>query len=97
LLYRKTLCTLYAHYLNTIYKRERKDNDMYGFGHGWGMGFGWLVPLLIIGIIFYLIKGNDNRKSKKNDAQEILDKRFASGGISKEEYEEKSRLLKENS
>ncbi len=70
---------------------------MYGFGHGWGMDFGWLVPLLIIGIIFYLIKRKDTAKSSKSDAQEILDKRFASGGISKEEYEEKSRLLKENS
>ncbi len=70
---------------------------MYGFGHGWGMGFGWLMPLLIIGIIFYLIKGKETAKSSKSNAQEILDKRFASGGISKEEYEEKSRLLKENS
>ena len=70
---------------------------MYGFGHGWGMVFGWLVPLLIVGVILYLLKGSDNKKSRNSDAQEILDKRFASGGISKEEYEEKSRLLKKNS
>jgi len=67
---------------------------MYGFGHGWGMGFGWLVPLLIIGVIFYLLQ--DKKRYKKNDAQDILDKRYASGGISKEEYEEKSRLLRKN-
>jgi len=67
---------------------------MYGFGHGWGMGFGWLVALLIIGIIFYLLQ--DKKRYKKNDAQDILDKRYASGGISKEEYEEKSRLLRKN-
>ena len=68
---------------------------MYGFGHGWGMGFGWLVPLLIIGILFYLFQ-NRNTSNSKSEAQEILDKRYASGGISKEEYEEKSRLLREN-
>jgi len=67
---------------------------MYGYGHGWGMGLGWLVPLLIIGIIFYLLQ--DKKRDKKSDAQEILDKRYANGGIDKEEYQEKSRLLKEH-
>ncbi|AKF25279.1 hypothetical protein YH65_07660 [Sulfurovum lithotrophicum] len=68
---------------------------MYGFGHGWGMGFGWLVPLLIIGILFYLFQDKTKNKSR-SEAQDILDKRYASGGISKEEYEEKSKLLREN-
>ncbi|BAF71758.1 SHOCT domain-containing protein [Sulfurovum sp. NBC37-1] len=68
---------------------------MYGFGHGWGMGFGWLVPLLIIGILFYLFQDKTKNKSR-SEAQGILDKRYASGGISKEEYEEKSKLLREN-
>jgi len=68
---------------------------MYGFGHGWGMGFGWLVPLLIIAILFYLFRDKTNKKNK-SEAQDILDKRYASGGISKEEYEEKSRFLREH-
>ena len=63
------------------------------FNHGWGMGFGWLIPLLILTVIFYLLQ--DKRK-ERSSAQDILDKRYASGGISKEEYEEKSRLLKEH-
>ncbi|MCF6244035.1 MAG: hypothetical protein L3J43_03245 [Sulfurovum sp.] len=62
------------------------------FNHGWGMGFGWLIPLLIIAVIFYALQNN---KKEKSSAQDILDKRYASGGISKEEYEEKSRLLRE--
>ncbi|HFQ62485.1 MAG TPA: SHOCT domain-containing protein [Epsilonproteobacteria bacterium] len=62
------------------------------FNHGWGMGFGWLIPLLIIAILFYVLQ--DKRK-EKSSAQDILDKRYASGGISKEEYEEKSKALKE--
>jgi len=61
------------------------------FNHGWGMGFGWLIPLLIIAILFYIVQ--DKRK-EKSSAQDILDKRYASGGISKEEYEEKSKALK---
>ena len=68
---------------------------MYGFGHGWGMGFGWLIPLLVIGILVYLFQ-NRSKSDGKSEAQEILDKRYASGGISKEEYEEKSRLLREH-
>jgi putative membrane protein len=64
------------------------------FTHGWGMGFGWLVPLLILAILFYFLQ---DKKKEKSSAQDILDKRYASGGIDKEEYEEKSRLLKEHS
>ena len=63
------------------------------FNHGWGMGFGWLIPLLILAIIFYLLQ---DKKKEKSSAQDILDKRYASGGISKEEYEEKSRLLEKH-
>ncbi|KYJ85942.1 SHOCT domain-containing protein [Sulfurovum riftiae] len=68
------------------------------FGHGWGMGFGWLIPLLIVGIVFYLFQNRktDGNASERSSAQDILDRRYASGGISKEEYEEKSRHLREN-
>ena len=60
--------------------------------HNWGMGFGWLTTLLLIGIIFYFLKG---KKKERSDAQGILDKRYANGGISKEEYQEKSKHLSE--
>ena len=62
------------------------------FNHGWGMGFGWLIPLFLIAIIFYLLQG---KKKEKSDAQEILDKRYANGGIDTKEYNEKSTQLKE--
>ena len=65
---------------------------MYGFGHGWGMVLGWLAPLMIIALIFYLFQDR-KATSKKSEAQDILNKRYANGGISKEEYEEKSRLI----
>lgn len=59
--------------------------------HGWGMGFGWLVPLFIIGLLFYFLQ---DKKETKSSAQDILDKRYASGGIDRQEYEEKSKDLK---
>jgi putative membrane protein len=63
------------------------------FNHGWGMGFGWLIPLLIIGIIYYLFKDN---KKERSSAQDILDKRYANGDIDKKEYDEKSKHLNEH-
>lgn len=61
------------------------------FLHGWGMGLGWLIALLIIGLLFYILQ---NKKETKSSAQDILDKRYASGGIDKQEYDEKSQHLK---
>ena len=60
--------------------------------HSWGMGLGWLIPLLIIGLLFYLFQNN---KKEKSSAQDILDRRYANGGIGEKEYHEKSRHLKE--
>jgi len=62
------------------------------FSHGWGMGFGWLIPLLILALIIYMIQGD---KKSSSSAQEILDRRFANGEIDEKEYKERSRLLKD--
>jgi putative membrane protein len=65
--------------------------------HGFGMGFGgWLIPLVIIGIFFYWLLKDNHKKPDRSAAQDILDKRYANGGIDKEEYEEKSKHLKEH-
>ena len=60
--------------------------------HGWGMGFGWLIPLLIIGLLFYLLQNNQKGSSS---AQDILDKRYANGEIDEAEYKKKSQDLQE--
>jgi len=62
------------------------------FSHGWGMGFGWLIPLLILALIIYMIQGD---KKSSSSAQEILDRRFANEEIDEKEYKERSRLLKD--
>ncbi len=62
-------------------------------GFGW-MGFGWIFWLTIIGIVVYLIVNKSNHKLDNNLNQSIeqtplniLKKRYASGDISKEEFE----------
>jgi len=68
--------------------------------NGWGGGFGGIFMILfwvliIVGII-YLVKivvGGTNTGEKKEDALEILKKRYARGEISREEFEEKKKDL----
>jgi len=63
---------------------------MNSFTHS--IGVGWLIPFFIIGLLFYFLQ---DKKEPKSSAQDILDKRYASGGIDKKEYEEKSKHLRE--
>lgn len=64
---------------------------------GWGMGFGWIIGLLVVGLIFWLIytavQNTNTRRNEIDSAKEILRKRFAKGEISKEEFEEMSHDL----
>ncbi|HVC29756.1 MAG TPA: SHOCT domain-containing protein [Steroidobacteraceae bacterium] len=75
--------------------------------YGWwpGFGFMWIFPLLfLIVVIVFLSRGgpgrfwrggwHDNRRDEKRESpREILDRRYASGEISKEQYEEMRRTL----
>jgi putative membrane protein len=68
---------------------------MYDVGHGWGMGFGmWLLPVLLVIVVIYFLKDNNQDKGKSSSAQDILDRRYANGEIETEEYKEKSNALK---
>lgn len=72
---------------------------MNGFeGHGFGMGWGWIIGLFIlIAVIWLLINAiNQNRGTNRRiekPAAEILKERYAKGEISKEEFESKMRDL----
>jgi putative membrane protein len=71
---------------------------MDGYGYGYGMmggGYGiiglifWILVLIgLVLLIKYLWKGSATRG---DSAIEILKKRYASGEISKEEFEEKKK------
>lgn len=72
----------------------------------WGHGFGfmWLFPLLFFVLFIFFMRGMFGRNSSgcgshggstkhPESAREILDKRFAKGEITKDEYEEMNRTL----
>ena len=64
------------------------------------MMFGWIIiPLLIILAVWYFNQGNvkwPGQPGQKNSSLETLKKRFARGEISREEYEEKRKVLEED-
>lgn len=76
-------------------------NMMGSWGCGSGIGiFGGLFMLvfwvLVIWLIVSLVRGGFGRENsgKSDSALDILKERYARGEISKEEFEEKSQLLK---
>ncbi|MBI4453894.1 SHOCT domain-containing protein [Candidatus Woesearchaeota archaeon] len=71
----------------------------FGIGNYGMMGFGFLFMLLFFGLIIWLIvtlvNANQSSKKESEDSLTILKKRYASGEISKKQYEEmKKELLK---
>jgi putative membrane protein len=72
-------------------------------GYGW-MGFGWIVMILfwvlVIGGVIALVRWFGMRDRGSGDTSwrtplEILQERYARGGIEREEYEQKRRDLEQ--
>lgn len=69
---------------------------MEGFGHG--MGWGWIIGLIVIGLIIWLIvrttmHSTSPADGKRDSALDVLKKRYARGEIDKQEFEEKKKDL----
>jgi len=64
------------------------------------IGMHWIWWIILIGItlllVFNVIPYGSSRDLNE-DALEVLKKRFARGEIEKEEFEERKRIIKENS
>jgi len=72
--------------------------------------FWWIVPVVMMILCFFMMRGRrgimmrgcgsrgvDNRKTRDtSQAMEILERRYASGEINKEEFLEKKRTLSES-
>jgi len=64
-------------------------NDYTGMS-GFGMGFGWIIAILFIGVFIYFI---NNLVKSDSSAKDILDKRYANGEIDEKEYRAKKEAL----
>jgi putative membrane protein len=76
----------------------------WGSDFGMGFGGGWIFMILFWGLVIlgvvYLVKtllGERSTEEKKSEsAQEILEKRFVKGEMSKEEFEDAIEVLRRN-
>lgn len=69
----------------------------YGDGWMWGMHWaGWFFWIVGIGALVYLVARLSDRSTdtSRTTPREILDRRYAAGEISSEEYEERKAKLK---
>ncbi len=72
---------------------------MFAYGSVWnGFYWWWIIPLVMMVFCFIMMRGHrgcmtgwNRSRHITESAREILDKRYALGEISKEEYEEKKR------
>lgn len=70
-----------------------------------GSGLMWIIPLIFLVVFLFFIRSvfeqrgsmgrgsHSDNASNQESAQEILNKRYARGEITKEEYEEMKRTL----
>jgi putative membrane protein len=75
---------------------------MMGYGYGMLGGFGMIIPLILIGLVVYAAVNfsqnnhkNYNNSRSENDALDILNRRYANGEISEEEYMKKKKMLRD--
>lgn len=62
--------------------------------HFWGMhSLWWIIWIILLFWIFATPYNIPGQRTKKDTPLNILKKRFALGEISKEEYEEKKKLI----
>ncbi len=78
---------------------------MHRFGeHGWGMGYGmgwwWIIGIIIMVIIVWMVVKAINQTNYSNtrlgnkSALDILKERYARGEIDEQEFEERKNNLK---
>ncbi|MBN1791431.1 MAG: SHOCT domain-containing protein [Bacteroidales bacterium] len=69
---------------------------MNGIDHTLGMGWIWIIGLILLVIVIWIIIRTLGQKSSRNQSDnktplDILKERYARGEISKQEFEEKKK------
>jgi len=60
----------------------------------WGMhAFWWFFWIVVIGAAVFLFQAPAGRTTERETPLDLLQRRYAAGEISKEEYEERKRTL----
>lgn len=67
-------------------------------GMGWGMGWWWLIGIIIFSLVTWFIIKSTNIRNRpyypgNKSAIDLLKDRYASGEIDKEEFEERKKDL----
>ena len=81
--------------------QDDRYGPMHGPGGGWPMmpwfggWFMWLIPVIVIVIVFYLMMQSQKGRIVRETPLEILKKRYAKGEITKEEYDRIKQDLSE--
>ncbi len=67
---------------------------MYDGYHAWGMHLVWWFVWIMLLFLFFATPYNiPGQRKKKDSPLDILQKRFASGDITNEEYQEKKNFM----
>ena len=72
-----------------------------GDGWGWWMGFGWIWMIILVAVIVWAVLRLTDRGGGRHEplgpvepsAREILERRYAAGELSDEQYEAMRRRL----
>ena len=68
------------------------------YGHGWGMGWSWIIGLMVLAAIVWIVIKAVNQNKAPNESEQktpldILKERYARGEIDKKEFEERKKDL----
>jgi putative membrane protein len=67
---------------------------MWGYGEGWGMPmFGWPLALIIIAAVAFYAFNRRNGGADASTPRATLDRRYADGEITKDQYDQMRRDL----
>ena len=66
----------------------------FGMGGGWfGMGLWWIVGVALVVWLVWIANRGSGKSMAGDSAVDLLHKRYASGEIGRDEYEQKKRDL----